>query len=435
MFEKALTVWKRHSPNARATSEPDLPLVGRRVLIIVENLPVPFDRRVWQEAKTLRDAGAHVAVICPTGNGHQQRYEFIDGVHIYRHPLPLEASSPLGYLSEYGAALAWETYLAWMIFFKHGFDVIHACNPPDLIFLVALPFKLLGKKFIFDHHDINPELYEAKFGRRDMFWRLLIALERLTFKLADASIATNNSYREIAMSRNSMAHEKVFVVRSGPDLTLLNPVAPNPAWKNGRRFLVGYVGVMGEQEGIDLLLEAALHIVRSLGREDIQFCLVGNGPSYAKIKVAAAQMQLQDYVTFLGRLPDKEMFEVLCTSDVCVNCDRVNQMNNLSTMNKILEYMAMARPIVQFDMKEGRLSAGAASLYARANDPVDFATKIIDLLGDENVRLVMGQIGRARIESELSWQRQSFRLVEAYSYVFSESRRLVRKEAVGPRYQ
>lgn len=389
-------------------------LRGRGVLIIVENLPVPFDRRVWQEATTLARAGATVSVICPTGKGHDRRYEFQQGVHIYRHPLPQEASSPLGYLREYGAALFWQTLLAWKIFFRHGFDVIHGCNPPDLVFLVAWPFRLLGKRYIFDHHDINPELYLAKFDRRDAFWRLMILLEWITFRSARVVISTNDSYRHIAMTRGGKAAEDVFVVRSGPDLSRLRQLPPNPALKRGRRYLVGYVGVMGEQEGIDLLLQSARHIVHGQGRDDIMFCLVGGGPSLSSLRQMAIDMELGDHVAFTGRAPDDVLFEVLSTSDVCVNPDRVNPMNDLSTMNKVLEYMAFGKAQVQFDVREGRNSAGEASLYAACNDPVDFAEKILELLADPERCKEMGRIGRARINDSLAWQHQIEPLIAAY---------------------
>jgi glycosyltransferase involved in cell wall biosynthesis len=388
-------------------------LAGRRVLIVVENLPLPFDRRVWLESRTLAAAGATVSVICPTGKGYEAPYEFLEGVHIHRHPLA-EASSTGGYLREYLAALTAETRLAWKIFFGAGFDVIHACNPPDLIFLVALPFKLLGRKFIFDHHDINPELYEAKFGKRGFFWRLQVLMEKLTFFFADVSIATNESYRRIAMTRGGMKPDKVFVVRSGPDVAHIKSVAPNPALKNGRKFLVGYVGVMGEQEGIDLLLEAVAHIVRGLGRQDVQFCLVGGGPSLPALKALCTQMGLDDYVTFTGRAPDALMFEALSTAEVCVNPDRVNPMNDFSTMNKIMEYMALEKPIVQFDVVEGRVSAQDASLYAAKNDPKDMAAKIVELLDDPDRRAAMGHFGRERVLKELSWQTQIPALIGAY---------------------
>ena len=338
----------------------------------------------------------------------------IEGVHIHRHPLPVEADGALGYLLEYGAALFWETLLAWRIYFGRGFDVIQGCNPPDLIFLVAMQFRLLGVPFIFDHHDVNPELYEAKYNKRGPFWRLMVLFEKLTFKAARVSIATNHSYRRVALERGGMKPDDVFVVRSGPDLTRTRPVPPEPKWKNGRRFLVGYVGVMGVQEGIDLLLDSVEHIVRVQGRTDIQFCLIGGGSSLAELQQLSASKGLDDYVTFTGRAPDQVLFEVLSTMDIGVNPDRVNPMNDMSTMNKIMEYMALGKPMVQFDVAEGRYSAQDASLYARANDPVDMADKIVSLLEDEPARTRMGAFGRERVGRELNWTRQIDPLLAAY---------------------
>ncbi len=411
---------------ARSNSDHDFPtfiegqpLAGKGVLIVVENLPLPFDRRVWQEARTLAAAGATVSVICPTGKGHEKRYELLDGVHIHRHPLPLDAKGALGYLFEYSAALFWETVLAWRIFFTRGFDIIQGCNPPDLVFLVALPFRLLGRPFLFDHHDINPELYEAKFGKRGPFWRLMVLLEKLTFKSAKVSIATNQSYRRIAIERGGMAPDRVFVVRSGPDLSRLKQVPPVERWRNGRRYLVGYVGVMGDQEGIDLLIEAARHMVYDLRRQDVQFCLVGGGPSLPALKALAERKGLADNMTFTGRAPDQDLFEVLSTMDVGVNPDRVNPMNDKSTMNKIMEYMALGKPMVQFDVTEGRFSAQGASLYAKANDPIDMAERILELLADPSRRAEMGAMGRARVEQELSWNHQVEPLLSAYASALS----------------
>ncbi|MEM7687910.1 MAG: glycosyltransferase family 4 protein [Pseudomonadota bacterium] len=390
------------------------PLAGKHVLIVVENLPLPFDRRVWQEARTLKAAGAHVSIICPVGKGHEERRETIEGIEIYRHPLPLEASGALGFLLEYGAALFWETVLAWKIFLNRRIDVIQGCNPPDLIFLVAAPFKLLGTKYIFDHHDINPELYEAKFGRRGFFWRLMGIFERLTFRFANVSIATNESYKEIAVERGGMEAEKVHVVRSGPDLSKLRLVPPVDAWRNGRAHMVGYVGVMGEQEGIDLLIDAVEYLVREKQREDIQFVLVGGGPALDGLKQLTAQKRLADFITFTGRAPDQELFEVLSTMDIGVNPDRVNAMNDKSTMNKIMEYMSLGKAMVQFDVTEGRFSAREASLYAKPNDPKDMGDKILELIDDPDRRTAMGAYGRERVIEQLNWQHQIDPLLAAY---------------------
>jgi glycosyltransferase involved in cell wall biosynthesis len=392
---------------------------GRRVLIIVENLPCPFDRRVWQEARTLAAAGYLVSIICPVGKGYEKREEVIDGIAIYRHTLPLEADGWRGYALEYSWALLAEFRLALKVLWTRGFDVIHACNPPDTIFLIGGFFRLFGKKFIFDHHDINPELYEAKFGRRDFFYRLMIALERWTFRTAHVSLATNESYRRIAMERGGMPADRVFVVRSGPDLGRLRLMDPVPALRKGRRFLVGYVGVMGRQEGIDLLLEAVREIVVRRGRQDVHFGLVGGGTELPAMQQLATAQGIAEYVTFTGRVPDAEMLAMLNTADVCVNPDVANEMNDKSTMNKIMEYMALGKPIVQFDLTEGRFSAQDASLYARRNDPVDLAGKILELLDDPVRRERMGRFGRERVESTLSWEHEAPRLLAAYEKAFS----------------
>jgi glycosyltransferase involved in cell wall biosynthesis len=392
----------------------------RRVLILVENLPSPFDRRVWQEATTLHANGYGVSIICPTGKGYEKHYEEIDGIHIYRYDLPMEAEGAKGYAVEYSAAL-WHTFrLAWKVRREQGFDVVHACNPPDLLFLIGGFFKLFfGKKFLFDHHDINPELYEAKFGRRDFFWKLMVWLERMTFKTADVSIATNESYKKIAIERGAMDPARVYVVRSGPKLDRLKIIPAVDALKMGRKYLVGYVGVMGKQEGIDLLLEAARHIIKDMGRTDVHFGLVGGGTSLEDMKQLAAGMGIADYVTFTGRVPDQALLEMLNTADVCANPDVANEMNDKSTMNKIMEYMALGKPIVQFDLAEGRFSARDASLYAARNDAVDMARKIVELLDDPERRARMGEFGRNRVINQLEWQFEVPKLLAAYDAMFT----------------
>jgi len=396
---------------------------SRRVLIVVENLPVPLDRRVWSEATTLVDAGYTVSVICPTGRDATLPYEHLNGVHIFRHSLPLEAKGGVGYLAEYGFALFHELRLALKVYRTIGFDALHACNPPDLIFMVALPFKLMGRRFLFDHHDLNPELYEAKFGRRGFFWNLLTVFERLTFKMADISIATNESYKRIAVERGGMDPDKVFVVRSGPNLSKVKLVDADPRWRNGRRFVVGYVGVIGAQEGLDLLLESLEDIVRVQGREDIQFVIVGDGPALAEVKALAHTMNLEDYITFTGRVDDATMMSALSTADVCVNPDRPNPMNDKSTMNKIMEYMALSKPIVQYDLAEGRVSAQSASLYARNTEPKDFAQKIIQLIDHPEQRQEMGAFGRSRVAESLSWESERPKLLAAYDVLFETKKR------------
>jgi glycosyltransferase involved in cell wall biosynthesis len=393
----------------------------RRILIIVENLPVPFDRRVWNEATTLVQAGYEVSVICPMGQGAAARREIRDGIHIYRHPL-IEARRMSFYFAEYIVALFWEFLLAWRVYFERGFDVIHACNPPDLIFLVGGFFKLFfGKKFVFDHHDINPELFEAKFGKRNFLYRIIVALERWTFAISDISIATNNSYQAIAIERGRMNPDHVFVVRSGPNLERVRIVPPDPSLKKGRAYCVGYVGVMGAQEGLTYLLEAARRIIHDIKRSDIQFNLAGSGPELERLKARAIELDVADHVTFTGRISDEELLKILNTADVCVNPDECNAMNDKSTMNKIMEYMALAKPIVQFDLTEGRYTAQEASLYARCNDSIDFADKILELLADEDRRKRLGEFGRKRVLEHLAWPHEAPKLLMAYEALFKQS--------------
>jgi glycosyltransferase involved in cell wall biosynthesis len=393
---------------------------GRRVLIVVENLPVPFDRRVWAEATTLAAAGYTVSVISPKGKGFEADYEVIEGVHVYRHPLPIEGDGPFGYLREYGSALWHELRLAFRVRREWGIDVLHGCNPPDLIFLVAWALRPFGVHYLFDHHDICPELYETKFGKRGPLWRLMVLVEKLTFRTAVVSIATNESYAAIARERGGMAAEDVFVVRSGPKIEKLEIRAARNELKRGARYLVGYVGVIGRQEGLDLLVAAADHLIRVMGRRDVHFGIVGDGPARAEVEGDVAARGLAPYFTFTGRAPDDLLLDMLNTSDVCVNPDRATPMNELSTMNKIMEYMTLRKPIVQFDLKEGHASAGEASLYARRDDPVDFAKKIAVLLDDPEARARMGATGRARIENGLSWTHSAPVLLAAYDRAFAK---------------
>jgi glycosyltransferase involved in cell wall biosynthesis len=403
----------------------------RKVLIIVENLPVPFDRRVWKEAVCLRDAGYVVTVLCPKSKGHQKGYEEIDGIHIYRHPMPKEGRTPAGYVLEYGCALFWELLYASWIYLRRGFHVIQGCNPPDDIFLVALPFKLLGVRYIFDHHDVNPELYFSKYERKDLFYRIQIWLEKLTFHFSEVVVSTNESYREIAVNRGKMNPQSVFVVRNGPDLATFTAVAPNPALKYGKPHLVGYVGNMNIQEGLEILIDVAEHI-RGAGRDDVHFTCVGGGPELEILRKMIADRHLNDVFNFTGRVSDATLLEILSTADVCVNPDRPCEMNDMSTMIKIMEYMALGKPIVQFDLKEGRYSAQEASLYCDADNRVgDFAAKILWLLDHPEERRRMGEYGRNRVKKELAWEYSVENLLSAYDTAFGSraSKRALQTDA------
>lgn len=392
----------------------------KKALIIVENMSVPFDPRVWKEATSLHQNGYEVSVLCPRGRNHERGYEFIDGVHVYRHPVFEEGNSALGYLREYTSALFWEFLYSWWIYLRRGFHVIQGCNPPDDIFLVALPFKLLGVKYIFDHHDANPELYLSKFGNRGPFYKILVWLEQLTYRFSDVVMTTNSSYSELAVTRGGLDPADVFVVRNGPDCDSFKAVAAKPALKYDKRYLVGYVGTMSSQEGLDILLDVALHI-KQMGRCDVHFTCVGGGPGLAELRKMVQEKGLEDTVDFTGRIPYEQLLDILSTADVCVNPDRPCEMNDISTMIKIMEYMALGKPIVQFDLREGRVSAQGASLYASQEDQVpDFSAKILCLLDNQDERKRMGEFGRRRVENELAWKYSVPNLLAAYERAFNK---------------
>lgn len=391
----------------------------RKVLIIVENLPVPFDTRVWQEATTLVKNGYTVSVICPKGKGYTQEYEELDGVRIYRHDLPTEGNGLGGYVKEYSAALREQIRLAKRVYKEVGFDVIHGCNPPDNIFIVARLFRNAGVKYVFDHHDICPELFYAKFKKKGLLYKSQLLLERLNYRHACMAFVTNESYRKIAIERGGMSSDKVFVLRSGPNLERMTITPQKPEIKRGKKYMVGYVGVIGKQEGLDYLLDAGHYIKYKLLRDDIFFGIVGGGPYLEEARKRAQAMGLDDIVEFTGRVPDSVLLDYLNTADICVNPDEFNEMNDKSTMNKVLEYMALKKPIVQFDLTEGRYSAGEASLYASPNDSVDMAHKIVELLEDEERRRIMGELGYERILNELSWKHTSKALLEGYEFLYT----------------
>lgn len=391
---------------------------SRKVLIIVENLPVPFDTRVWQEATTLAMNGYTVSVICPKGKGYTQEEEYLQGVHIFRHDLPAEGNGAVGYAKEYLTALKEELRLAKKVYKEIGFDVIHGCNPPDDIYMVAKHFKKYGVKYVFDHHDICPELFEAKFGKTSgLLYKSQLWLEKQTYKHCTFAFVTNESYKKIAIERGKMNPNNVIVLRSGPKLERMRIMPPVESIKRGYKYMVGYLGVIGQQEGIEYLLDAAKYIKEH--DNNVFWGIVGGGPHLKALKKQAHDMGLDDCVEFTGRASDQQMLEYLNTADVCVNSDKYNSMNDKSTMNKILEYMALAKPIVQFDLTEGHYSAQDASLYAKNNDAEDMAKKIMELLDNPELRKKMGAYGRNRVVNELSWEHTSKALLEGYEKFFT----------------
>jgi glycosyltransferase involved in cell wall biosynthesis len=385
-----------------------------RILILVENLPVPFDRRVWMQATSLARAGYQVAVICPAGS-MSPGYERLEDVHIYRYHLTSRGGL-VGHALEYGLALPMTLALTCAVYWRHGFDVIQSANPPDAFFLVAMLFRPFGVRFVFDHHDLVPEMCQTRWTgwRRALLSRLALWAERATYWCADRVIATNESYREVAVRRGGVAPERVAVVRSAPSAAAFRAVAARPELRNGRRFLVAYLGVMGPNDGLDHLLRAIAHIVQRRQRDDVQFTLIGSGDLHDEMVAMSRDLGLDAYVRFTGRVPDDEVIALLSSADVCVAPDPDDALNRVSSMNKIVEYMALGKAIVAFDLHETRTSADQAALYATPNDVVDFGDRILELLAAPDRRQAMGEFGRRRFDTALAWEHQRPVLLELY---------------------
>lgn len=383
------------------------------VLIIVENLPVPLDRRVWQESRALRDAGYEVVVICPKMRGYNKSSERLEDIQIYRHWISDEAGGFLGFFVEYGTALVGEFLLALKVWFLHRPRVIHLCNPPDLLFLIALPFKLLGARIIYDVHDAWPEMFEAKFSKKGLFYWFVRIAEFLTYRTADVVIATNESVKDIALSRGKVRPSQVYVVRTSPNINR-QVVEPDQKHKQNREFLVGYVGVMGNADGVDYLVRAAAEIVHKQKRTDIQFLLMGTGPEFESLKNLRDSLNLKDYVSMPGRVSNEYLFSALETMDLGVSSDPINPYNHHCTMNKVLEYMAFGKSQVLFDLKEGRASAAEAAHYVSENSPEALAEGIIHMINSPELRENMGAVGLKRMAGTLSWDHSVQNLRKAY---------------------
>jgi len=389
------------------------------VLIIVQNLPVPFDRRVWLECQALREDGYRVAVVCPKGPG-DPRHHVVDGVELFKYrPYSggnSQCNSQWGFVAEYLYSFVmtlWLTLVAWR---RVRFDLIQTCNPPDIFWPIGLIFRALGGTyFVYDQHDLCPELYESRFpGREGATYRGLRLLEWCTYHTADHVIATNNSYRAKAIDRGGKQDDEITVVRTGPDPDRLRRVEANPALRRGRQYLAAYLGVMGPQDGVDIVMRAASVIVNELGRTDVSFTLMGTGDSFPDLVALRHELGLEGYVEFTGRAPDDLVFSVLSTADVGLSPDPRNPLNEVSTMNKTMEYMAFELPVVAFDLCETRVSAEGAAVYAEPNDVTKYAQAILELLDDEPRRRTMGKMGRSRVEQKLAWQHQRDRYVDVY---------------------
>ena len=389
-----------------------------RVLIIVQNLPVPFDRRVWLECQALASAGYRVAVVCPKGKG-DPGFQVIDGVEIYKYRPYAPGGSKLGFVAEYAysfAATAWQTLKART---RGGrFSVMQACNPPDIFWPIALFLRLERTKFVFDHHDLCPELFLSRFeGGPKLPYRGLLWLERRTHRTANHVVSTNDSYRQIAIKRSGKAPEDVTVVRSGPDPERLKRGAACPELKRAHRYLAAYIGVMGPQDGVDIVVRAASVIVNDFGRHDVAFTLIGSGDCYDDLVALRDELKLNGHVEFTGRAPDELVSQIMSSADVGLSPDPKNPLNDVSTMNKTMEYMAFELPVVAFDLRETRVSASEAAVYAKPNDVHEYAKAIVDLLDDEAARAQLGKIGRARVENELAWKYQECAYLGVYQHL------------------
>ena len=393
-----------------------------RLLIIVQNLPVPFDRRVWLECQALTSAGYQVSVVCPKGRG-EPSYEVIDSVRLYRYRPYAPGGSKVSFIAEYVysfLATAWGMLRARR---SGRFAVIQACNPPDIFWPLALAFRGLdGTRFVFDHHDLCPELYQSRFPSGPKLpYKGLLALERRTHQAANHVISTNDSYREIAMTRGGKRADEVTVVRTGPDLRRLRPGEPDPELRRGHRYLVAYIGVMGPQDGVDIVVRAADIVVSKLGRDDIAFTLIGSGDCFDDLVALRDRLGLAGHVEFTGRAPDEQVMRIMSTADAGLSPDPKNPLNDVSTMNKTMEYMVFGLPVVAFDLRETRVSAGDAAVYVQPNDEQQYAAAIVALLDDEPRREVMGKLAREQVEQELAWDHQESTYLGVYKRVLGQA--------------
>jgi glycosyltransferase involved in cell wall biosynthesis len=389
---------------------------ARSILIIVQNLPVPLDRRVWQETNTLTRAGFKVAIICPKSATYSKSYERVQGVDIYRYPLLIEANnSVVGFAFEFVYCWLATLLLTCRAYYRRPFGVIHACNPPDTYFAIALLLRAFGVKFVFDHHDLCPDLYVAKgHPPKGVIYRLLLFLEKMTFRTADLVITTNESYRDVAKSRGGVPERKLVVVRSGPRREWAQSCYPNPELKQGRKYLVVSLGQIGNQDGIDYLLRAISIYSRDYG-DDTLFVIIGEGPSQPDMRRMASHLGINGCVFFTGRVSDDQLCSYLATADACVDPDPWTEFTNLSTMNKIIEYMSLGKPIVAFDLLEHRRSALDAAHYVKPNDVSKLAISMRELLEDEQRRERMSKFGRQRFQDALAWEVSEEYLVRAYN--------------------
>jgi glycosyltransferase involved in cell wall biosynthesis len=391
----------------------------RSCVIVVENLPVPFDRRVWQEAQALHRAGWTVSVICPTNADFPKAFEIIDDIAIYRHPLPPEGRGAVAYFREYSTALFHEFRLLFKVHRERGFSIVQACNPPDLIFLAALPFKLMGKRFIFDQHDVSPELFVVKFGKKGLLYRALMMFERLSYMTADHVITANATFKDIAISRGGKAPSQVEVVYGVPDRLRIRRVEPEPGLHGGRKFILGYVGIINEQDGVDHLVRAVAQLVKVRGFRDFRAIVVGSGPALELVRELARSLEVEDFILFTGYLKGETLLAHLSAFDIGVIPDPFNEANDLMSMNKVFEYCALGIPTACYPLKETKRLLGDAGVYAPSPDPAGLAEACLRLMQDDALR-IRSAAAAAKLSSEtFVWENEARKYVATYERVLS----------------
>jgi glycosyltransferase involved in cell wall biosynthesis len=413
---------KARGREGRDTSAQVGPQKRGRVLILVQNLSVPFDRRVWLECQSLTAAGFQVAVVCPKAPGDPTYYR-LRGVELFKYRPYAPGTSSVSFVLEYVYSFIMTLVLSLRASFRGRFDIVQSCNPPDLFWPIGVLFRVIhGSSFVFDHHDLCPELFQSRFpdGSRIVYGGLRL-MERCTARAADHVIATNDSYRRIVLERDGVSPSCVTVVRTGPDLASLRRTTTQPRVSTTKPHVAVYLGVMGPQDGVHLVLEMADHVVHRLDRHDIGFTLIGSGDCYDELVTQSHRLGLTDYVTFTGRIPDADVAAILSKADVGISPDPKNPLNDVSTMNKTMEYMTFELPVVAFDLRETRVSASDAAVYATPNDVEELGTLLVDLIDDEPRRRSMGRVGRARIEQELAWEHQAPNYVGIYQKLLAHS--------------
>jgi glycosyltransferase involved in cell wall biosynthesis len=395
------------------------PRLPRSCVIIVENLPVPFDRRVWQEAQALHRAGWTVSVICPTNSDFPKTFEVIDDIAIYRHPLPPEGRGGLAYLREYSAALFHEFRLLFTVHRERGFSIIQACNPPDIIFLAALPFKLMGKRFIYDQHDVSPELFVVKFGKKGFLYRALMFFERMSYRMADHVITANATFKDIAVSRGGKAPSQVEVVYGVPDRQRIRRVEPEPGLRDGRKFVLGYVGIINEQDGVDHLVRAVAHLVKVSGFRDFRAVVVGSGPALELSRSLSRSLEVEDFIVFAGYLKGDKLLAYLSAFDIGIIPDPFNEANDLMSMNKVFEYCALGIPTACYPLKETQRLLGDAGVYAPSHEPSGLAEACLKLMQDQSLR-TRSAASAAKLSAEkFLWENEARKYVATYERVLS----------------